>query len=101
MPDIVAKVPHAFSPIKAGAVYPDEQRPIQRSGINSAGFPLAPTAPFYEPKTNAGRNSVSNEQYFTEQARKELISQHGRPKDSDGMSIHSSSVHSYGYNPED
>lgn len=70
----MAKAPHAFSPIKAGAAYPDEVRPIQRSGINSAGFPLGTTSNFYEPKTNAARNSVTNEQFFMEQARKELIS---------------------------
>jgi Ca2+-binding EF-hand superfamily protein len=28
VPDVVAKSPHAFSPIKAGAAYPDEVRPL-------------------------------------------------------------------------
>lgn len=69
VPDVVAKSPHAFSPIKAGAAYPDEVRPLQRSGLPSAGFPLATTQQYYQPTTYAGRTSVTNEQFFSESAR--------------------------------
>jgi len=69
VPDNAAKSPHAFSPIKAGAAYPDEVRPLQRSGLPSAGFPLATTQEYYNPTTYAGRTSVTNEHFFLESAR--------------------------------
>ena len=55
LPDVVAKSPNAFSPVKSGAVHPEEDRHLQRSGLNSAGFPLGTTAPYYQPSHTAVR----------------------------------------------
>ena len=62
-----------------------------RSGLNSAGFPLGTTTPYYNPSTHATRNSISNQEFFQEAARKELRDTFGRPEDSDGNSVHGSS----------
>ena len=62
-----------------------------RSGLNSAGFPLGTTTPYYNPSTHATRNSISNQEFFQEAARRELRDTYGRPEDSDGNSVHGSS----------
>lgn len=102
MEDITAKAPFAYSPVKKLGVMPDDHQPqIQRSGLNSAGFPLGTTSHLYQPATTANKNSITNETFFQNAARKQLKDQYGRPIDSDGESIHGSSAASYSYASED
>ena len=63
-----------------------------RSGLNSAGFPLGTTTAYYNPTSQATRQSISNNEFFQEAARKELREAYGRAEDSDGNSVHGSSV---------
>jgi len=100
--DISAKAPHAYSPPKKLGVVPDDyELQVQRSGLNSAGFPLGTTSHLYEPAQTANKISTTNEGYIQNEARRNLKDKYGRPIDSDGNSIHGSSAASYSVHSED
>jgi len=99
----VAQAPHAYAPKKnLGLAQDDEPFQVQRSGLNSQGFPLGTTASYYEPATTANKNCLTTEEKFTDTARHQLKEVYGQPQDSDGNSIHgSSAAQSYTYGNED